>query len=283
MEGGGGGSSISGSARNNSGYDTDNENSSYRRQSSNSSSSSSSDDTSSDDSDDDSDDDENDPILSQIRQSKKDKKESAKSKLKKKERRRREKEKLKRAKNKRSKRHHPQQQQQQKKKNPNRFMDELDERSASAPQSHVLEMERNAMAARNNKINNSNDADAADNPLSSFKSWVSTSVQRNNGKASAMAAKATSFLKLGPLSRRDPNRTTSNNANGDEENNFEVVSSSNVLGDDELAALAQINSNSQPRMCSFRWCWNKGRANPREAFIAFTMLFAMYAWFFPRR
>ena len=289
---GGGGSSVSGSGRfrrsASSGYDTDNEESSNRHGYSSSSSSSSS----SDDSDNDSDDDEDDPIMSQIRESKQNKK-ASKSKKKK---RRRKKERRKKS---RQRDYHNNNKQQQYhddpsrnnsnpggKKNPNRFMDQMDEREAAEPAgtNFVLEMQRNAMAANNNNNNNNNNNGPDGSSMSSLKNWMTSSFQRTPNKATAMAAKATSFLKLGPLSRRplfSANSNSANNTKGDEENNFSVVSSSNVLGDDELAALAEINSQAQsPKMCSPRWLWTKGRQNPREAFIVFTMLFAVYAWFF---
>ena len=262
-----------------SGYDTDNEESTNRPESSSSSSSS-------DESDNDSDDDEYDPILSQIRQSKQS---SSKSKSKSKTKKQRRKQEKHAKSSRKSRREHthshhqqPSNKKSQTKKNPHRFMDELDQREAAGPLSstnqHVLEMERNALASSADNGNNPN-------PLSSLKNWMSTSLQRNNAKANTMAAKASSFLKLGPLSRRDPQAATnSNNSNtiGDEEN-FHVVSSSNVLGDDELAALARLNSSSQPSLCSVRGLCRKARENPREAFIVFTMLFALYAWFFPRK
>ena len=292
------------SDRRSSGYDTDNEGeSSHHHALASSSSSSSSSSHESDLDSDDDDDDDDDPILSSIRQSKQ-KQSMKKDKQKKRQKdfqtSRKDRHGSREQKNRRHRQHgtnnHHNPKDKRNKRGTHRFMDDVPDAAIllvdnnnnnNNSNSYVLEMERTALAENEDSI-------FMTTPLSSLKNWMTKSLQRTGNAGGSIAAKATtSFLKLGPLSRRgDPQAASNRNKNSmngpknnNKEDDFQIVSSSNVLGDDELAALAQLNSNSQQASswCSVRCICRKARENPRETFIVFTLLFAMYAWFFPRK
>lgn len=234
-----------------SGYDTDNEES-VKHQEEESSSSSSSDDSS---------DDEDDAILSQIRQSK-----SGSSR-----------EKRHRKKNKK-----------RKKKDPNRFMEELNRRgptpipgSSSAAEFSRKQQQKQQALEMEPLVNatDDNNSGSGGGRMANLKKWISP-FQRNS--PDSVVAKATSFLKKGPLSRRDPEAPPPpEEADGVEE--FQVVAGSSVLSDDELQALAQMNSQSKMSMLSPMMLMPVVKKNPREAFIVFTMLLAIFVFFFTRK
>jgi len=167
-------------------------------------------------------------------------------------------------------------------------MEELDQQKPMSPeelaQRHVFEMEQAVAAEKAAAANNENDS--PDKPLlSNFKGWMASSIQKHAPKA--VAAKATSLLKLGPLSLARRNKaataaTAANNNNNDEE--FQVMSSSNVLGDDDLVALNRIKESQSASLCSsVVKIINGARKNPREAFILFTLVLAIIVYFYSRK
>jgi hypothetical protein len=279
------GSSISESGRHrrtslNSGYASDDDDSSVnRRQNQNDSHSSSS---SSSDSEDDSDDDEEDPILSQIRHKKKRSTATTMRQYNKRSNRNKHKDR----KNSKSK----------KEKNPHRFMQDLEQRGAGgmeesylsptdfAQKRHVLEMEQ---SPQNGSNSNTTSLTTTNNPISSLKSWIASPFSKNS--TNSVTSKAVSFLKRGPLSRARDNSNSNQKQTvptTSEQEEFQVLVSSSVLGDEELAALAQYKE--QQGLCCKAWsCFKsacgKIRKHPRESFILFTLVLGIVVFFYSRR
>ena len=248
------------------GYDSDS--SSLQGAGTSSSSSNSSDEESSND--------ESDPILSQIKPSKRKPLRPRKN----------DKNKQKHRRDKHSSRTKYSEQKEQS-KNPHRFMEGLEGRDnkyygngqplsasdfAQQQKHHVLEMESAETVTAST-------TETSKNPLSSLRSWVASPFQRNNNsQTSSVVTKATTFLKRGPLSRKEPSLRVEEEQQQEEE--IQVLNSNSLLGDDELAAIAQYNEESRftvKAMLKLAW------RHPREAFIVFTFVLGVVVFFYSRK
>jgi hypothetical protein len=146
----------------------------------------------------------------------------------------------------------------------------------------VLEMEMEGLASDAAAESSS---PTANNPMSSLKSWMTSPFRRNANpsqqqNSSSVVHKAASFLKLGPLSRKEPSYSQSETAQEDgNDEEIQVVHSNNLLGDEELAALAQYKESK----ISLRALYKLSRKHPREAFIVFTFVMAVFVYLYSRR
>lgn len=199
-------------------------------------------------------DDENDPILSQIRASKR----RLPSKAHKGKSRR----------------------EQGQEKKSYRFFDSLEQREAMNGQSlSASEFSQNALEIETQPDLTS--PQNGNNPMPSLKSWMMSPFQRNaQNDPSSIVNKAKLFLKRGPLSRKEPTMHQETPSGSDQEE-FQVLNSNSLLGEDELAALAQYKE--QESFCSFRYLCKLARKHPREAFIVFTFFLGVFVYFYSRR
>lgn len=251
-----------------SGYDSDNEESAHRQQQRRySSSSTSSSSSSSSSSDDDSSASEDDVILTQIRNKQKKKQLKKKKKKKKKAKRK------------------------QRKKS-NRFMEDLESRmpapvpGSAASAAEFAQQQQQQQRAALEVESQTTTAKPSKGRLTSFKSWMADSWSKGvpDNAASPIATTAAGiadkFLKLGPLSRKEAPPQAPATV---QEEEFLITNSSSVMSPDELAALAAMNSSSQQSMFSPASLYAKMKKSPRESFVAFTMLFAIWAYFWTRK
>jgi len=114
--------------------------------------------------------------------------------------------------------------------------------------------------------------DAVEEKKTSSWLWNLASSQKNNAPLATENRKHAA-----PLSRSKKPKVDQFK----EENDFDVVVSSAVLGNEEMRALTQLkqnSSNTNPATALLRFAMR----HPRETFIAFTLLVAVYVFFFNR-
>lgn len=114
--------------------------------------------------------------------------------------------------------------------------------------------------------------DAVEEKKTSSWLWNLASSQKNNAPSATENRKHAA-----PLSRSKKPKVDQLK----EENDFDVVVSSAMLGNEEMRALTQLkqnSSNTNPAAALLRFAMR----HPRETFIAFTLLVAVYVFFFNR-
>lgn len=153
------------------------------------------------------------------------------------------------------------------KKNPNRFMQELDQRMA--------------MPEVDNDDDDDDDMEAGLLSSSSAKAPAGPSflwgmLSGGVGSRQQESGAAATERKAAPLSRQ-ARWTEAKPA----EQNYAVVGSSSVLGEDEIRALAKLKESSA-RQGLGTACLDKMRRYPRESFIVFTLLLGWAVYFFSR-
>jgi hypothetical protein len=151
------------------------------------------------------------------------------------------------------------------KKNPNRFMQELDQRMAMPE----LDNDDDDMEAG---LLSSSFAKAPAEP-----SFLWGILNGGVGSRKQENSAAVTERKAAPLTRQarwtEPKPV---------EENYAVVGSSSVLGEDEIRALAQMKESST-RQDMVTACLDKVRRHPRESFIVFTLLLGWLVYFYSRK
>jgi hypothetical protein len=161
----------------------------------------------------------------------------------------------------------------QQKKNPNRFMQDLDQRMAM-PELYTDDVEKAGLLSSEAPDNRT-----LEQPSSVWLWDVLKGGSRQQQQQQDSNTAATQERKAAPLSRQD--RRTQEPPKPVQEN-FYVVGSSSVLGEDEIRALAQLKESSRPTGLVSS-CLGLVRRHPRESFILFTLILGWVVYFYSRK
>jgi hypothetical protein len=162
------------------------------------------------------------------------------------------------------------------KKNPNRFMSDLDDRLSKVeearPEATIAKQQTSSAPSSERNSWNLLQSAVATSSMGQFLSQklvvpiAATDEERKPMK--------------GPLvSRRDHGAGKDNH---EEEDPFQVVVSSSVLGADEAAELERMRLATQQSTGPCAMVWHTIRQNPHHAFIVFTLLLGSAAYFYSR-
>ena len=157
-------------------------------------------------------------------------------------------------------------------KQKHRFMEDLDSRLA-------MENLQPLIASPGRPLRPTVGESAKEPPLPTGASWFSSVAAKSiefMGKTNDQPPSSSSFVPV-PLLSRAKWRQHPSQDNADELANVAVVSSTAMLGDEEMRELTQLRSQQQSfSMTSL--LWNVVRDHPRESFIVFTLLLGSYVY-----
>jgi hypothetical protein len=154
------------------------------------------------------------------------------------------------------------------KKNPNRFMQDLDQRMAMPKLDHDDDDDDDNMEAG---LLSSSSAKAAPAEPSAWLWGMLNGGGRQQESSAAVTERKAAFSRQDRQTQVKP-----------VEESYNVVGSSSVLGEDEIRALAQMKESST-RQGVGAACLDRVRRHKREGFIVFTLLLGWAVYFYSRK